>query len=220
MRILVLVFGSLLLVFVVGTYLKVSQQWRVAMDPVMIEEATGAFQIELTPTFESRVGDWSRFKPVSAELLINGRAVWSTVDPLPAGRAIRVNPGPVFVQGKNELWVAFYSDLAASGDDFGVRQKLGGEAAVADETTHDGATVDLTDDTMRGVRVRIFRDDRMIQDQTLWSIQGGIPSGIVQLQIERKSSGLQAASTQPEHHNEGGVPASQNVAPEPQGDLP
>lgn len=220
MRILALVFGSLLLIFVVGTYLKVSQQWRVAIDPVVIEEAPGAFQIEMTPTFESRVGDWSRFKPVSAELLINGQSVWSTVEPLAAGRTIKVNPGTVFVQGQNELWVAFYSDLAASGDDFGVRENLGGENAVADEATLDGAAVGAANDTMRGVRVRIFRDDRMIQDQTLWSIQGGVPSGIVQLQIESDSSGLPAASTQAEHHADDRVPASQNAESEPQEDLP
>ena len=99
MRIIALVIGSLLLIFGVGTYLKVSKEWRVAVDPVVIEEATGDFQIELTPTFESKVGDWSRFTPLTAELLINGRSVWSTLETLPAGQVIRVNPGAVFVQG-------------------------------------------------------------------------------------------------------------------------
>ena len=220
MRIIALVIGSLLLILGVGTYLKVSKEWRVAIDPVVIEEATGDFQIELTPTFESKVGDWSRFTPLTAELLINGRSVWSTLETLPAGQVIRVNPGAVFVQGENELWVAFYSDLAASGDDFGIREiseDSGGDNA---EALYERSSAESHAGLSRGVRLRIYRDDQVILDETIWSVTAVSPSGIVRLQINGQAA---VAKDRPGQNERGsdeltGTPLDRE--PKLQGNLP
>lgn len=219
MRIFALVIGSLLLILGVGTYLKVSKQWRVAGAPVVIREATGNFQVELTPTFEAKVGEWSRFRPLTAELLINGRSVWSTIETLPAGQVIRVNPGTVFIPGENELWFAFYSELAAPGDDFGVRETWEGSSGGVAAASQEPASVEFREGVSRGVRLRIFRDGQVILDQTLWSVMGGSPGGIIQFQLEGDAAASPVIRGQNESRGGERTEAAHDVTSDLQGTL-
>ena len=36
--------------------------------------------------------------------------------------------------------------------------------------------------------MRILVDQRVVLDETLWSIQGGVPGGLLQFQLEKKTS--------------------------------
>ena len=186
MRIPVLVIGSLFLILGVGGYLNFSKQWRLNPEPSPIETLNDLFVVELTPTFEAAQGDFSSIEPVSGELRLNGKLLWESRAILPAGLPITISPEPIFVAGENELWVAFYRQGMGVGDDFGFQD---------DEATRsrdfEAGTSSYANDTTSvcGVRVRIIQNQRVVLDETLWSVLGGVPGGVLKFKLHKNSTG-------------------------------
>ena len=185
MRIIVLVIGSLLLIVGVGGYLNLAKQWRVSPTLSPVETLNDSFIVELTPTFDAQQGYYSAIDPVSGELRINGRLLWESREILPAGLPITISPESVFVVGENELWVAFYRQDSGLGDDFGFQDE---GAFSLDDSETDRESEAIEKNAVYGVRVRILIDQRVVLDETLWSIQGGVPGGLLQFQLGKKTS--------------------------------
>ena len=185
MRIIVLVIGSLLLIVGVGGYLNLAKQWRVSPTLSPVETLNDSFIVELTPTFDAHQGYYSAIDPVSGELRINGRLLWESREILPAGLPITISTESVFVVGENELWVAFYRQDSGLGDDFGFQDE---GAFSLDDSETDRESEAIEKNAVYGVRVRILIDQRVVLDETLWSIQGGVPGGLLQFQLGEKTS--------------------------------
>ena len=185
MRIIVLVIGSLLLIVGVGGYLNLAKQWRVSPTLSPVETLNDSFIVELTPTFDAHQGYYSAIDPVSGELRINGRLLWESREILPAGLPITISPESVFVVGEHELRVAFYCQDSGLGDDFGFQDE---GAFSLDDSETDRESEAIEKNAVYGVRVRILIDQRVVLDETLWSIQGGVPGGLLQFQLGKKTS--------------------------------
>ena len=134
-------------------------------------DAEGRFHLELTLSFDAR-GD--AFNPESVLLKLHGgRILLQIEEPVPAGRVLVVDPVEGIVVGTNEFYLKVATGEAESG----------GESVFSlpgDETSDESLPAG---DRSRAVRVRIFQDDQLVAEKTLWSEPGQAVEGIIALHV-------------------------------------
>ena len=133
--------------------------------------AEGRFHIDLTLTFDAR-GDV--FNPESILLSLHGDTPLLKIEEeVPAGTVLVVDPVEGIVVGENEFYLKVATGEAESD----------GESAFSlpgDETPDESLSAG---DRSRAVRVRIFQDDQLVAEKTLWSEPGQAVEGIIALHV-------------------------------------
>jgi hypothetical protein len=92
---------------------------------------------------------------------------------VPAGTVLVVDPVEGIVVGENEFYLKVATGEAESG----------GESAFSlpgDETSDESLPAE---DRSRAVRVRVFQDDQLLAEKTLWSAPGQAVDGIITVHV-------------------------------------
>ena len=133
--------------------------------------AEGRFHLDLTLTFDAR-GDV--FNPESILLSLHGDTPLLKIEEeVPAGTVLVVDPVEGIVVGENEFYLKVATGEAESG----------GESVFSlpgDETSDESLPAG---DRSRAVRVRIFQDDQLVAEKTLWSEPGQAVEGTITLHV-------------------------------------
>tara|TARA_B100000809_G_scaffold22534_1_gene19657 strand:- start:164 stop:718 length:555 start_codon:yes stop_codon:yes gene_type:complete len=133
--------------------------------------AEGRFHLDLTLTFDAR-GDV--FNPESILLSLHGDTPLLKIEEeVPAGTVLVVDPVEGIVVGENEFYLKVATGEAESGSESAFL--LPGEET-SDESLPAGGR-------SRAVRVRIFQDDQLVAEKTLWSEPGQAVEGIIALHV-------------------------------------
>ena len=147
-------------------------------------EAAGRFHLDLTISFDAHA---DVFTPESVLLeLHGGRTLLQMEESVLAGTVLTIDPVEGIVEGANE----FYLKVATAEAEEDGAFSLSGDDPLP-ESTSEG---DLKGaDKSRAVRIRVFRDDQLIAEETIWSEPGEPVDGTVTVH-------LPAGSTSTEDH--------------------
>lgn len=133
--------------------------------------AEGRFHLDLTLTFDARS---DVFNLESVLLSLHGDTPLLRIEEdVPAGTVLIVDPVEGIVVGENEFYLKVATGEAESG----------GESAFSlpgDETSDESLPAE---DRSRAVRVRVFQDDQLIAEKTLWSEPGQAVEGIISVHV-------------------------------------
>lgn len=142
-------------------------------------QAEGRFHVDLTLTFDAR-GDIFSQETVLLQLH-GGRELLRSEDPVAAGTVLKIDPVEGIVVGPNE----FYLKVSTAEEEPSSDSGFSLEAPSFDEDPLDENDVEQSDssDKSRAVRIRIFRDDLLLAEQTFWSEPGQAVDGVFQLDV-------------------------------------
>ena len=133
--------------------------------------AEGRFHLDLTLTFDARS---DVFNLESVLLSLHGDTPLLKIEEdVPAGTVLVVDPVEGIVVGENEFYLKVATGEAESG----------GESAFSlpgDETSDESLPAE---DRSRAVRVRVFQDDQLVAEKTLWSEPGQAVEGIIAVHL-------------------------------------
>jgi hypothetical protein len=133
--------------------------------------AEGRFHLDLTLTFDARS---DVFNLESVLLSLHGDTPLLRIEEdVPAGTVLIVDPVEGIVVGENEFYLKVATGEAESG----------GESAFSlpgDETFDESLPAE---DRSRAVRVRVFQDDQLVAEKTLWSEPGQAVDGIITVHV-------------------------------------
>jgi hypothetical protein len=129
-------------------------------------QAEGRFRVDLTISFDARA---NAFNPQSVLLTLHGgRTLLQREKPVPAGTVLSTDiPLSWIVEGANEFYFKVATGEAEIEDNAAF--SLSGEDPVPESNPQgdlEGA------DKSRAVRIRVFRDGQLVDEETFWSEPG------------------------------------------------
>jgi hypothetical protein len=164
--------------------------------PIQEIQATGRFHVDLTISFDAHA---DVFTPESVLLeLHGGRILLQMEESVAAGTVLTIDPVEGIVEGANEFYLKV-STAEAEAEEDGAFSLSGDDPPP--ESTSEG---DLEGaDKSRAVRIRVFRDDQLIAEETIWSGPGEPVDGIVTVHLPAGSGSTEDHDHDHEHAEKG-----------------
>lgn len=141
-------------------------------------EAEGVFSVELTLTFDAGVDRFALDPQESpVELDFDGKNLVEGKGPFLAGRPIRISPveGIVEAHGEHAGRNSFFLRAIPKPPETDAFSVESSESNTSSQLVH-------------AARLRIFRDDELVGDRTIWSEPGQPVSGTIEITVEPREN--------------------------------
>ena len=146
-------------------YTRFTSHIRPARSEVREVIASGQFAIDITLTFDAQ-GD--EFANPSVLIKFQDQVLLERSDRVQAGQPLRISNVDGVQVGENDVFVQVTPEDSTGSNDFDLETEL-----------ESSAPVELS----RAIRVRMFRDDSVVAEKTVWSEPGQPVSGLIPVTV-------------------------------------